>query len=203
LDWTVVSALNHGLVGRDWLEDPVTLGSSAAVAVFAAATIGLWLLARPYREPRWKRACLSALLSCALALGVNQVIAHFVWERPRPFAEHPGAVHLFAGGSLDPSFPSDHAAAAFAIAVAVLFYSVRVGMAFLAVAVLIAVSRVAEGLHYPTDVLAGATVGAIAAVLVTRVGGPGVARLADTIGAFTDPIVERSGRALSRIRTTR
>jgi undecaprenyl-diphosphatase len=203
LDWTVVSALNHGLVGRDWLEDPVTLGSSAAVAVFAAATIGLWLLARPYREPTWKRACLSALLSCALALGVNQVIAHFVWERPRPFAEHPGAVHLFAGGSLDPSFPSDHAAAAFAIAVAVLFHSVRVGMAFLAVAVLIAVSRVAEGLHYPTDVLAGATVGAIAAVLVTRVGGPGVARLADTIGAFTDPIVERSGRALSRIRTTR
>ena len=203
MDWSVVYALNHGLAGRDWLEDPITVGSAAAVAVFGAATIALWLLARPYGEPTWKRACLSALLSSALALGANQVIAHLLWQRPRPSAEHPGAVHLFAGGSVDPSFPSDHAAAAFAIAVAVLFYSRRVGLGFLAFAVLISLSRVAEGLHYPTDVLAGAAVGAIAAVAITRVGGPGVARLADMIGAFTDPIAYRGGSVLARFRRTR
>jgi undecaprenyl-diphosphatase len=178
----------------------VTAGASAAVPVFAAATFGLWLLARPGRDPMWKRACLSALLSAALALAANQLLAHLVWARPRPFTAHPDQVHLFAAGSLDPSFPSDHAAAAFAIAVAVLFYSRRVGLAFVAVAALIAVSRVVEGLHYPSDVVAGAAVGAIAAVVVTRVGRPLVERLADTLAVATDPIVARVGSALVGLR---
>ena len=203
MDWEIVRTLNAGLVGRDWLEDPITFGSLGLVPLFAAATVGLWLLARPYRLPTWKRACLSALLSAALALGVNQLIAHFVWDRPRPFTTHPGSVHLFAGGSLDPSFPSDHAAAAFAIAVAVLVYSRRVGAAFLIAATLIAVSRVVEGLHYPSDVLAGAAVGTVVAAVVTRAGGPMVASLADSLGAVTDPIVIRGERAVARLRARR
>jgi len=200
LDWTVAHALNSILVGRDWLEDPVSIGAMAAVPVFAAATVGLWLLARPGGEPRWKRACLSALLSAALALAANQVVAHLLWARPRPFAAHPGQLHLFTGGSLDPSFPSDHAAAAFAIAVAVLAFSRRLGVAFLAVAALVAASRVVEGLHYPSDVLAGAAVGTAAAIVVTRLGRPVVERLADAIGYVTDPVVSRFECALVAVR---
>jgi undecaprenyl-diphosphatase len=176
----------------------VTLGSTAAVPVFAAATIGLWLLARPHGDPLWKRACLSALLSAALALAVNQLIAHLVWERPRPFTTHPSDVHLFAGGSLDPSFPSDHAAAAFAIAVAVFLCARRAGIAFLVVATLIGVSRVVEGLHYPSDVLAGAAVGAACAVLVTLVARPGIERVTDALSVATDPVVTRLRAALGR-----
>jgi undecaprenyl-diphosphatase len=112
-------------------------------------------------------------------------------------------VHLFIGGSLDPSFPSDHAAAAFAIAFAVLAYSRRVGVAFLAVAALIAVSRILEGLHYPSDVLAGAAVGAAAALVVTRVARPVVEWLAGAIGAATDPLVSRLDRALTAARRRR
>jgi undecaprenyl-diphosphatase len=203
LDWTIVHALNGSLAGRDWLEDPITFGASALVPMFAAATVGLWLLARPYGVPTWKRACLSALLSAGLALALNQTIAHYVWERPRPFAAHPGTVHLFAGGALDPSFPSDHAAAAFAIAIAVLFYARRAGIAFGVVAVAIAVSRVVEGLHYPSDVLAGAMVGALAAVVVTQLARPLVARLATMLGSLTDPLVYRGVQARQRLRSRR
>ena len=203
VDWTIVHTLNGSLAGRDWLEDPITFGASALVPMVAAATVGLWLLARPYGVPTWKRACLSALLSAGLALALNQTITHYVWERPRPFAAHPGTVHLFAGGSLDPSFPSDHAAAAFAIAIAVLFYSRPAGMAFGVVAVAIAVSRVVEGLHYPSDVLAGAVVGGLAAVLVTQLARPLVARLASLLGALTDPLVYRGIQARRRLRPRR
>jgi undecaprenyl-diphosphatase len=197
LDWTVVHALNGALVSRDWPEDPITIGVAAMVPVFAAATVGLWLLARSEGEPIWKRCCISALLAAALALGANQVLAHFVWERPRPFTDHPGQVHLFAGASLDPSFPSDHAAAAFAIAVAVLLVSRRLGVAFLALAALISASRVVEGLHYPTDVMAGAAVGTLSALAVTYGARPVVDRLADGVSVVVDPLLDAAGRALA------
>jgi undecaprenyl-diphosphatase len=194
VDWTLFHAANSVLVGRDWLEDPVTGVLAVAVPVYAAATLALWLLARPYGLTRWKRATVAALLSASLALLANQAIAH-LWDRPRPFAAHPLATHLFAAPSTDPSFPSDHAAAAFAIAVAVLALSRPLGAAFVAAATLIAASRVVVGLHYPSDVLAGAAVGTAAALLVTYLGRPAI-DLAVRLGSVvTDPLLIRLRRA--------
>jgi undecaprenyl-diphosphatase len=197
VDWTLFHAVNGVLVGRDWLEDPATAALGVAVPLYATATLGLWLLARPYGLTRWKRAAVAALLSASLALLANQAIAH-LWDRPRPFAAHPLATHLFAAPSTDPSFPSDHAAAAFAIAVAVLFFSRRAGAVFLAAATLIALSRVVVGLHYPSDVLAGAVVGAAAALFVMHLGTAAV-DLAVRVGSgVTDPLLVRVRRAPRR-----
>lgn len=180
--------VNAGVATRDWLEDPVTALAEAAVPLYALATVGLWLLARPYGNPRWKLASSSALLAAGIALVANQAIAH-LWSRPRPFAVHPVDTHLLAARSPDPSFPSDHAAAAFAIAFAVLAFSRRGGIAFLSAATLIGLSRIALGLHYPTDVLAGALVGFAAATLVTTLGRPWVIRLVELVSRVTDPLV--------------
>lgn len=194
MDWNLFHAVNGLLVGRDWLEDPVTTGLSVAVPVYAAVTIGLWTLARPYGLTRWKQATVAALLSAGLAMLANQAIAH-LWDRPRPFVTHPLATHLFTAPSSDPSFPSDHAAAAFAIAVAVLAFSRRAGMAFLAVAAVIGASRVVLGLHYPGDVLAGAAVGALSALLVLYAGRGAIDALVRVGSAVTDPLLLRLRRA--------
>ena len=159
--------MNAAVATRDWLEDPVTALADAAVPLYALATVGLWLLARPYVNPRWKLASSSALIATAVALATNQVIAH-LWTRPRPFTEHPALTHVLGARTTDPSFPSDHAAAAFAIAFAVLAFSRRAGIGFLAVATLIALSRVLVGVHYPTDVLAGVAVGLVAGLTSAR-----------------------------------
>jgi undecaprenyl-diphosphatase len=197
VDWTLLHAANGMLVGRDWLEDPVTGILAVAVPLYAAATVALWLLARPYGLTRWKRATVAALLSSSLALLANQAVGH-VWDRPRPFAAHPLATHLFAAPSIDPSFPSDHAAAAFAIAVAVLAFSRPVGAGFVAAATLITLSRVVVGLHYPSDVAAGAAVGAGAALLVTRCGMPLVDVAVRVGSVVTDPLLVRVRRAPRR-----
>ena len=76
--------------------------------------MALWFAARPYRSTPWKPACISALLAAGIALVANQAMAE-LWARPRPFVTHASATHLLAAGSPDTSFPSDHAAAAFAI----------------------------------------------------------------------------------------
>ena len=160
--------------------------ASLAVPLYAFATIGLWLLARPRGDVRWKLACTSALVAASLAFAVDQAISH-VWERPRPFATH--ATYLLSAPSPDPSFPSDHAAAAFAIAFAVLAFSRRAGVGFLITATLIGVSRIAVGLHYPSDVLAGMLVGWSAALLVTTLAGSLVARVVTSASRVTDPLL--------------
>lgn len=78
-----------------------------------------------------------------------------------------GVTHLLIAPSADPSFPSDHATATFAIAAAFLAHGVRqLGLWFLAAAVLMIFSRVYLGTHYVGDVLGGAATGIAAAALV-------------------------------------
>jgi membrane-associated phospholipid phosphatase len=188
MDWAIFHAVNAGVATRDWLEDPVTALADALVPLYALATVALWLLARPYGNPRWKLASASALTAAAVALAVNQVVSH-LWARPRPFTDHPDLTHVLAARTTDPSFPSDHAAAAFAIAFAVLAFSRRAGALFLVAATAIGLSRIALGMHYPSDVVAGALVGFGAATLVTTLGSPWLARLVALVGRVTDPLL--------------
>ena len=134
-------------------------------------------------------ACTSGLAAAAIAMVANQAISH-LWERPRPFVAHRALTHLLSAPSPDPSFPSDHAAVAFAIAFAVLACSRLAGILLLAFATLIALSRVALGLHYPTDVLAGMCVGWAAALLVAHAGKRWIERLVSLLSRISDPLLE-------------
>ena len=188
IDWSLFHAINSAVATRDWAEDPVTLFGVAAVPLYAAAIVALWFMARPYGDPKWKLACASGLTAAAVAMITNQAISH-LWERPRPFVTHQAFTHLLSAPSPDPSFPSDHAAVAFAIAFGVLAFSGRAGILFLAAATLISLSRIALGLHYPSDVLAGAVVGWSAALLTIRLGGPWVARLVAVVSRVSDLVL--------------
>jgi undecaprenyl-diphosphatase len=181
--------VNTGVATRDWLEDPLTTLAALAVPLYALATFALWFVAPPYRSTKWKYATVSALTAAALAMAVNQVIAH-VWERPRPYVTHGLSTHLLAASSPDPSFPSDHAAAAFAIAFAVLAFSRPAGLGFLAGATLIGVSRIALGLHYPSDVLAGAVVGWASATVVVHMGRYWIGRAVAVLSRLSDPVLK-------------
>lgn len=188
VDWTLFHAVNSGVATRDWLEDPTTALADVIVPLYALATVGLWFVARPYGPVRWKLASASGLVSAAVALLANQAISH-LWERPRPFTAHAALTHVLGARTTDPSFPSDHAAAAFAIAFAVFAFSRRTGAVFLALATLIGLSRIALGMHYPSDVVAGLLVGLAAAGLVTRAGRPWISQLVALVSRVSDPLL--------------
>ncbi len=189
IDWSLFHAVNSGIATRDWLEDPFSTLGVVAVPFYALSTIGLWFLARPYGNTKWKLATTASLAAAAMAMVTNQLISH-LWDRPRPFAAHAASTHLLSAPSSDPSFPSDHAAVAFAIAFAVLAYSRRAGGLFLAFAVLIGLSRIALGLHYPSDVLVGMIVGYGAALMVNSFGAPWLDRLVALVSRVSDPVLK-------------
>src|SRR6184192_4293490 len=168
MDYRVYHSINLFVYQHAWLGRGLSVLETWAVPVIAIATFALWLLARPGGSRRWKLASACALASAALALLINQLIGK-IWHRQRPFATHPSA-HVWGSRSHDPSFPSDHASAAFTIAFAVFLFDRLVGSVFLAAAVLIGVGRVFIGAHYPADVLAGALVGFAVALVVVRFG---------------------------------
>ena len=191
--------MNGSLRGHDLLQDFVEQFGSLSVPLFALAILALWFFARPGGSPRLKNATASALVAAALGMLINQVIGH-LWFRERPFATHPHDTLLLTHGSGDPSFPSDHATAAFAIAFAVFFFSRRLGLVFLAAATAIGVSRVLLGLHYPGDVAAGALIGFLSALVVTTLGRPYVETGVRWLSRVSDPVVAGTTRWIATTR---
>ena len=127
-----------------------------------------------------RRAAVAAVLSAGLGLAVAKLISELV-DRARPFVADPHGVHLFSSHAADPGFPSDHATAAFAIATAILLRKRKWGILALIAAAVLSVGRVALGVHYPSDVLAGAALGAAAALALWP---PAARRRVDAIADF-------------------
>jgi undecaprenyl-diphosphatase len=118
------------------------------------------------RTPRARRAAVRGLASLALAsLTVNTLGKRSV-RRPRPALGGVPDVRRLGRRPVTTSFPSGHAASAAAFATGVALESPAWGAAVAPLALSVAVSRVYTGVHFPSDVLAGAALGAGAALVV-------------------------------------
>jgi undecaprenyl-diphosphatase len=165
VDWSVLHALNDFLFRHDAVEDPLLFYVNVSEALFIATLVIVCLAARGPRFASWRRAAVAAGLSAGLGLAVGKVISELV-DRARPFVADPGGVHLFSNHVADAGFPSDHATAAFAIAVAIVLRKRGWGIVALVAAAVLSVGRVAIGVHYPSDVLGGAALGTAAALVL-------------------------------------
>lgn len=193
MDMSLLRPLNRLFAHHDGLEDVLVAYANASEILFLGLLIAAFVLVRGARTMEVRRAVVAAGLSAGLGLAIAQVLSRLV-DRPRPFVAHPDTIHLFARHAADPGFPSDHTTAAFAIGVALLLRSRRWGSLALLAATILAVTRVAMGIHYPTDVLAGAVVGALSALILNlRPGRAVVHQLAGSFGAVLDGTVRNVG----------
>jgi len=111
-----------------------------------------------WRRPRIPVAATAALVAVGAAALVVTILKNTA-ERARPPIADPGLDPIGAIPA-STSFPSGHAATAFAAAVAVGLLCPRLRRPLLALAALVALSRVYLGVHYVSDVLVGSALGA-------------------------------------------
>jgi membrane-associated phospholipid phosphatase len=100
--------------------------------------------------------------NAALSFGVSTFVTYALkhaYNRQRPFTAHPELVKLASGGGS--SFPSGHTSAAFALATSIALDNKKwyIIVPAYAWAGLVGYSRIDLGVHYPSDVIAGAVVG--------------------------------------------
>jgi membrane-associated phospholipid phosphatase len=126
---------------------------------FWLAGLGLvWLASWPLNNPFWRTV--SALMAVGVVgLAVVVLGIKFMVKRQRPPGEW-GAIYR----NTDPhSFPSGHAARAFMLAVIAMGMGPAwFGLILLIWAPLVCLARVATGVHYISDVIAGMLLGALA-----------------------------------------
>lgn len=76
VDWSVLHALNNFMFQHDGVEDPLLFYVNASEALFIATLAVVFLAARG-RFSDWRRACLAAVLSAGLGLGVGKLGVHY------------------------------------------------------------------------------------------------------------------------------
>lgn len=151
-------------VRMDWLDPLVKFYTNLGNGGLCFIALALLLLV--FRQTRKGGA--TALTAMALGAVVTNLTIKPLITRPRPWVVMEDFVCLVT--SSDPhSFPSGHTTAAFAFGVA-LFLTVKpkwAKAAALTAAALMGLSRLYVGVHFPTDVLAGAVIGTCCGILAS------------------------------------
>ena len=145
----------------DWL-DPIMIGITylGNAGIFWIA-LSILLLCLPRRR-KLGLTCGASLIFDLLAVNlfIKKVVA-----RVRPYEVIEGLTKII-GEQSDYSFPSGHTAASFAVATVLLMRAPKkLSVPMFVLACLISLSRLYVGVHYPTDILGGALIGALCGIL--------------------------------------
>ncbi len=159
-----------------WIQEHVRKEFLDPIVVFIsslgnAGWFWLVLLAVLLCIPRYRRAGMTGLFAVLIGFLITNVLLKNMVARIRPYEIVEGLTFLGTQPH-DFSFPSGHSTCSMAAA-AVLFARLpkKAGIPLLLLGVLICLSRLYVGVHYPTDVLAGTAIGlfgAFAALSLTK-----------------------------------
>ncbi|MFC5994705.1 bifunctional phosphatase PAP2/diacylglycerol kinase family protein [Pseudonocardia hispaniensis] len=160
-------AISHVIARRA----PSRLDAAMKSLTTAANHSVLWFLLAGIlaaRKGATRKAALRGVLAIAGASGIANALLKPLLPRRRPAAGELPAHRTLPDPPTSSAFPSGHAASAAAFATAVALESPRVGLALAPLAGAVAYSRVHVGVHWGSDVVAGAAVGSAIALATRR-----------------------------------
>ncbi|HLD92430.1 MAG TPA: phosphatase PAP2 family protein [Patescibacteria group bacterium] len=133
----------------------VTFTASILIWLMFFGLIVLWVIDGKVK----KATVIHALFSCLLSYSITELIKTF-FPTTRPF-QFDGGFPLTLTVPSDGAFPSSHTAVGFALAVTIFNHDKKVGILYLIMAGLVGVARIIANVHYPVDIIAGASIGTI------------------------------------------
>jgi undecaprenyl-diphosphatase len=176
-DAGIISWLNHW-AQRSWtLDTAVVLISQSLIRAAAIVPLVYWAWFRrddkdnSAEKIRDRGILVFGMVTCLFSLFIARIISKIAPFRVRPL--HDPDLHFVLPYGMNSStllnwnsFPSDHAAVYFTLAMCIYFVSKRAGLLALGYTFFVTcIPRVYLGLHYPTDILAGAALGIVMASL--------------------------------------
>ncbi len=149
-DWLFL--LINSMANRSVIIDGLMITISKLVPyVYMLVLAGLFV--KGFRVNSFKLRAESFATGVLLVLClIGSFILGSMFYENRPFVEHPETI-LILNHAADASFPSDHAVGTMAIACGILFYRWKWGTWMVYGSILVGISRVFVGNHYPGDIL--------------------------------------------------
>lgn len=196
MNYALFKALNSIAVhGGPAVDAVVRFLAADGVLLFPIVIVLLWIF--PGSNPhRTRSAAVLAAVAVLLALVFNQILGHLFTEA-RPFVTHRGHVDQLMAHTADNSFPSDHTAVGFGAAAGLWWARRRLSIVLGILALIVGLSRVVAGLHYPVDILGGAVDGIVAALVLWAVARrpiDWITGLGERVYGRVVPVAQQAGR---------
>ncbi|HWA52110.1 MAG TPA: phosphatase PAP2 family protein [Patescibacteria group bacterium] len=144
-------------------DELITFLASFLIWIMFALLVVLWFIDGKIK----KEQVVHALLASFIAFTIAEILKR-VFNTPRPYDVNHLATEVVALPS-DPGFPSVHATVVFALSITIWLHDHKVGLIFIILAILVGWARVAANVHYPIDIMGGAIIGSIVALLIEKI----------------------------------
>jgi undecaprenyl-diphosphatase len=146
--------LINGRLHRSSLDHFFHLWTHLGGAFATITTALLLLILLPDHLKSWGGVCLLSLIISHIPVSISKKM----YPRKRPYINLPDTI-IGSNPLKDHSFPSGHTTAIFSIVTPLILLNPFLGVFLLIGALLVGISRMYLGLHYPSDVLAGMILG--------------------------------------------
>ncbi|MDY6011317.1 undecaprenyl-diphosphatase [Clostridium sp.] len=144
-----------------FLDNIMIFCSKYLPAIFALTVVIVYLIGITKKKVKYRKIAVNTIMFMLINLLVSLVIGA-IYYIDRPFVRY--SVNLVIPHAANASFPSDHMIGTFSIALGLRMFNKKLGNIFIILSILVGISRIYVGHHYPSDII-----GALVVVLVMNI----------------------------------